>query len=271
MSSLTSIEKRQLEEALGMGGGYVLDFKNRDFSEAVMEATGLDIDDSRYASEGNSKAKRLRQFWTIESDAVVARLIQSFVSYAEVFKIVEASLLESCRNIARRLDGVSEPVEIVTESHFLEREYPEVRIDLLPLEPAFFAVMDYRWAEAKKCFQAGANLSVILLLGSLLEGILLGAANINQRQFNQAAAAPKDDNGKILPFWRWNLAALIDVAYCVGLLTLDVKKFSHGLREFRNYIHPYEQKASGFNPDQDTARICLQVFRAAVNQLSRKH
>ena len=85
MSSLTSIEKRQLEDAFGMGGGFVLDFKNRDFSEAVKEATGLDIDEGRYAAEGSSKAKRLRQFWAIESDAIVARLIQSLVGYAKAF------------------------------------------------------------------------------------------------------------------------------------------------------------------------------------------
>jgi hypothetical protein len=99
---------------------------------------------------------------------------------------------------------------------------------------------------------------------------LHGAANANQKEFNQADAAPKDDAGKVLPFRRWNLAALIDAACGIGLLKLDVKKFSHALREFRNYIHPYEQNASGFTPDQDTARICLQVFRAAVNQLSKR-
>jgi hypothetical protein len=270
MSSLTSIEKRQLEDAFGMSGGHVLDFTIHEFLHAVREATGLNIDDPRYAFESNSKAKRLRQFWLIESDTVVARLIQSFATYAATFQLVDSVKLETCRWIARRLDGVSEPVDIITKDHFLEQEYPEVCFDRLSLEPAFFAVMEHRWEEAKKCFQAGADLSVILLLGSLLEGILLGVAKANQREFNQATAAPKDDVGKVLPFWRWNLAALIDVAYGIGLLKLDVKKFSHGLREFRNYIHPYEQQASGFTPNQDTARICLQVFRAAVNQLSRK-
>jgi len=48
------------------------------------------------------------------------------------------------------------------------------------------------------------------------------------------------------------------------LLRLDVKKFSHVMRDFRNYIHPYEQMASKFNPDKHTAEICLQVLRAAI-------
>ena len=51
-------------------------------------------------------------------------------------------------------------------------------------------------------------------------------------------------------------------------LKLDVKKFSHELRDFRNYIHPYEQLASKFTPDKHTAEICLQVLKAAIADLS---
>ena len=66
----------------------------------------------------------------------------------------------------------------------------------------------------------------------------------------------------------WKLAELIDVACELGYLRLDVKKFSHTLRDFRNYIHPYEQMSSGFSPDKHTAEICLQVLRAAIASLS---
>jgi hypothetical protein len=52
------------------------------------------------------------------------------------------------------------------------------------------------------------------------------------------------------------------------MLTLDVKKFSHGLRDFRNFIHPHEQMASGFTPDQHTAEICFQVLKAALATLA---
>lgn len=268
MASLTSIERRLLEDALEMSGGLVLDYRNPEFTEAVREATGRDIDDPRYAVHGTSKAKRLRQFWTVEPDPVVARLIQSFIEYADAFNLATPEKMASCWKIVRRLNGESEPAERVTKSEFLSQDYPEVNFNRLQLESAFLPVMEYRWAEVKNCLNAGANLSAIILLGSMLEGVLLGAAHANPREFNQAPEAPKDEGGKVLPLWKWNLAAFIDVAYRLGILKLDVKKFSHALRDFRNYIHPYEQHASGFTPDQDTARICLQVFRAAVNQLS---
>ena len=66
----------------------------------------------------------------------------------------------------------------------------------------------------------------------------------------------------------WGLANFIDVACELGYLKLHVKKFSHALRDFRNYIHPYEQMSSGVRPDKHAAEICLQVLKAAVATLS---
>lgn len=88
------------------------------------------------------------------------------------------------------------------------------------------------------------------------------------KEFNQSKSSPKDKDGKVRPFHDWTLNNFIDVAYDVGLLMDDVRKFSHALRDFRNYIHPYQQVSSGFNPDVHTAAICWQVLKAAMYQLS---
>lgn len=71
----------------------------------------------------------------------------------------------------------------------------------------------------------------------------------------------------MLPFQEWTLSNFIDVSYDIGLLGLDVKKFSHVLRDFRNYIHPYMQMSSRFSPDIDTAKISWQVLQAAISDL----
>ena len=44
MADLSSIERRKLERLLRMGGGYVLDFSDRTFSEFFEEHTRRDID-----------------------------------------------------------------------------------------------------------------------------------------------------------------------------------------------------------------------------------
>ncbi len=81
-------------------------------------------------------------------------------------------------------------------------------------------------------------------------------------------SSPKDKNGKVKNLSNWTLSNLIDVAYENRLLKEDVKKFSHSLRDFRNYIHPYQQVSSRFNPDEHTAKICWQVLITAIFQIT---
>jgi hypothetical protein len=66
----------------------------------------------------------------------------------------------------------------------------------------------------------------------------------------------------------WNLSTFIDVAKDLGLIQHDTQKFSHSLRDFRNYIHPFKQMTSGFNPREHTAKICLQVLKAAIYEIT---
>ena len=61
---------------------------------------------------------------------------------------------------------------------------------------------------------------------------------------------------------------LIDVGGEVDVVELDVKKFNHRLRDFRNYIHPYQQLVSGFMPDEHTAKVGFQVLKAALAGLA---
>lgn len=152
---------------------------------------------------------------------------------------------------------------------FLDKEFDDISLDELGLDTIITETLKSRFDEIKKCFRAKAHLSVIFMSGSSLEGILLGIALNNPRDFNKAKASPKDKEGKVRNFPDWTLSQLIDVAYEIGVLKEDVKKFSHSLRDFRNYIHPYQQVSSRFEPDHHTAKICFQVLKAATYQISQ--
>ena len=156
------------------------------------------------------------------------------------------------------------------ESEFLNREFTIPNIHKLPIEQQVAPIVEARLNEAHVALSAGAHLSVIFLCGSVLEAVLLGAAQQAPARFNQASSTPKtkDASPKPKQFHAWSLAELINVAYEVGVLKLDVKKFSHGLRDFRNYIHPYEQLVSDFTPDEHTAKVCFQVLKAALASLA---
>ncbi len=269
MSSLTDIEKRYLEKLLGMQGGYVLDYSDPTFGE-FFNRHNVDIHSQAYQTYGTSKAKKLRAFWEREPDNKVANVLSELLQAYEADcdlnnKAVDATLMEKSRAIVSRLagkPGPSSPAQTVDD--FLHREFTIPNIQKLPVETQAIPIVKARLDEARLAMGAGAHLSVIFLCGSVLEAVLLGAAQKDPAKFNRASSSPKDAGGSVRKFHEWSLAQLIDVACEVGLLKPDVKKFSHGLRDFRNYIHPYEQMISGFSPDGHTAKVCFQVLKAAL-------
>lgn len=271
MSSLKAVEKKLFEELFEMESGYVLDFTNNEFAEFFRESAKVDIYAPKYSINGDSKAKRLRAFWEIEPDALVGKVLTELLEVSQFNASrkgqPEDSLqYEKATRIVDRLTGRQHDTEI-NEQDFLNRQFLSISIKQLSIDPNVVTVLEARWAEAQNCL-ASAPLATIFLCGSILEGTLLGVALQNPREFNQAFNSPKDKDNKVKPFQDWSLAQFIDVAHELGMLKLDVKKFSHDLRDFRNYIHPYQQLASKFTPDKHTAEICLQVLKAAIADLT---
>jgi hypothetical protein len=265
------LEKTYFEDLFGMETGYVMDFSNAKFAAYIADAASIDIYDERYAQYGDSKAKRLRAFWDIGNDQVVGKVLSELLRYWN-YRNPEPSeedseLASECRKAAQRLLSYEKEAGI-PEEEFLRRDLSEVSFDSINVDASLIPILESRFAEAQKCLENGAPLSAIFMCGSILEGLLLGIASANPKEFNTCTCSPKDSSGKVKRFHRWSLAQFIDVACQLDYLTLDVQKFSHALRDFRNYIHPYEQMRSSFAPDEHTAEICVQVLRAAVASLS---
>lgn len=274
MSSLKTIEKSYLEDLLQMRGGYVLYFTNSTFADCILEATNIDIYDPKYAVNGTSKACRLRLFWDIETDATVVKVLSSMLEILEYKDEMEgkpsdATRYERLKNIIARLSP--KPIsDLVSESDFLQKDYGKFSLQGLPADPTIIPILQYRIDEAERSRQSGSPLSLIFMCGSILEGVLLGAAINDPKRFNQSLSSPKDKDGKVKGFQDWTLCQFIDTAFEIGLIGLDVKKFSHSLRDFRNYIHPYQQLASRFEPTRHTAEICYQVMKACIACLKEK-
>lgn len=269
MSTLTEVDKRYLEKILGMEGGYLLDYNDMTFGQ-FFNRHKIDIHGTKYQTYGTSKAKKMRAFWESEPDALVGKALSEMLDVYEANcklnnKQIDTTILQESRKIAARLLGKpqAEPSS-KNGDDFLNREFTIPNIQNLPIEASAVPIIESRLAEARKALGAGAHLSVIFLCGSVLEAVLLGAAQKEPARFNQAASSPKAKDGKVKHFPDWSLAQFIDVACEIDLLKPDVKKFSHGLRDFRNYIHPYEQMVSRFTPDEHTAKLCFQVLKAAL-------
>lgn len=105
---MTPKEKAQFEKLLEMGSGYVSNFSDASFYTIVADTTGLDIHCDKYTTHGSSKAKKLREFWRLESDFTVADLLDQLLSHEEGrayedFYVENERLVEDCKSTIIRL------------------------------------------------------------------------------------------------------------------------------------------------------------------------
>ena len=153
------------------------------------------------------------------------------------------------------------------ESDLLRRVFkPEVFARVSLDEPMTKVLID-RMNEARRCIDARAYLAAVILCGSVLEGICLSFGSQHIERVSRAYVARFNRTSK--PLHEWRLQDWIDVLAGLGDLSPNVEKFGHGLRDFRNYVHPAEQLANHFSPDEHTARIGFQVVVAAAEDLVR--
>ncbi len=118
MSTLSAREKARLEKLFNMGGGYVLHFSDSTISTFFYDVVNIDIHDEKYCSNGDSKAKKVREFWRLENDYLVGKVTQAMIEEAEgnLFSSSafftpsdteegqeQKKLIESCKAIAMRL------------------------------------------------------------------------------------------------------------------------------------------------------------------------
>ncbi len=211
MSSLTDVEKRYLEKLLGMQSGYVLDYSDVTFGEFFSHHK-TDIHGRKYQTYGTSKAKKMRAFWEQESDGLVGQVLLEMLDSYEADcdlndREADVIVLDKARSIVARLVGKpvsAKPTQ--TDDNFLYREFTIPNVQNLPIKAQAVIIIESRLAEARAAMGAGAYLSVIFLCGSVLEAVLLGAAQKEPSRFNRAAASPKAADGSIKRFHEWSLS-----------------------------------------------------------------
>jgi hypothetical protein len=123
-------------------------------------------------------------------------------------------------------------------------------------DPALAAVAQQRLDEARLCHENRAYTATIIMLGSLLEGILVGTA-----ADRLAGPPPK-------PLDHMGLQDLINLAHREGWIQIDVQKGSDLIRTYRNLVHPRAQLKMQHSPDADTVDMCWPIVNATLNDLA---
>jgi hypothetical protein len=75
MANIRAVDFRLLDDIFAIGGGYVLDFSNRTFSDFSRSEIKIDIDLEKYCPSGTSRGKRPRAFLQIEDDKLAAHAL----------------------------------------------------------------------------------------------------------------------------------------------------------------------------------------------------
>lgn len=278
MSNLTNLQRQMFEKLFNMKSGYVLDFSDNTFHSFVKTSVNVDIFDEKYAKlcdelgySSYSKANRLRCFWDVESDFAVNQLLKELLEYYEhIYDNDEKDwkLLEKTKDLVNDSKNSINPSS-KDEEIFLKQEFEVIDISSLGLDEKIVPIINSRIKEIQICLDNNAPLSSIFLIGSTLEGILMGFASQYPKKYGRAKSSPKEENGRVKKFDKWNLNDFINASSEIGFLEKDVKQFSHHLRDFRNYIHPKQQLKDKFYPNNHTALICEQVLKAAIFELSK--
>lgn len=269
MADLDNATKRKLESVLDMAGGYVLDFSNASFADFVQTAIGFDPYE-RY--EPASKAALLRTIWHKEPMDLVATLNLELLEHWRIGKLVtnqDPTTLESTLydELTAQFAAFTARTDAAS-TDFLAKDFGQIDLAMLSRSLTSQSVVEARLREIDACQEAKAPLAVVFLVGSTLEGLLMELATANSAEFVAAASAPKVRGG-VKPLNQWRLADLIAVSHALGILSTDVFKFADHVRNFRNYIHPRQQLAEGFEPRIETAQIAQQVLHVALADLQR--
>lgn len=272
MANLNFNQKQLFEKLFkGASSGYVLNFSDRTFTEFFQDFS-VNIDSQKYHKYGASKMKRLRTFWEIEGDKLVGNVLKGLLELAKQTGSVEDKDSKLATQYINTLLGIKNEVKNenkeLTESEFLKQEFSNINLSSLGFDVQFEQVINQRLEEIKKSLHNESSLAVIFLCGSTLEGLLLHIATQNIQKFNTSKSAPKDKDGKIRPLHDWTLDSLINVAHEENFIKLDIKKYAHTLKDFRNYIHPRQQASQNFNPDKHTAQISWKVLQATIANLT---
>jgi hypothetical protein len=165
-------------------------------------------------------------------------------AYQETLRQLDQVLRPEGLRITR--DGYGRP-ELADADAGVIRVDLKVSMDQVVSDPNLAAVIQQRLDEARLCHDCGAYIATIIMLGSLLEGVLLFAA-----EERLAGPPPK-------PFDRMALQDLIALARRERWIQVDVKMGSELIRSYRNLVHPRAQVRMGAPPDSDMVDICWPV------------
>jgi hypothetical protein len=132
-------------------------------------------------------------------------------------------------------------------------------------------IVERDYAELQRVKAVSAPKSRYVLCGGLIEALLLDALSADEPKAKAASKAPKLKGGsQAKPLPDWNLGELIDVASELRIIETDTEQFSHGVRNYRNLIHPGKETQSKQRVAGEEADIGEKVLEIVIRELRQE-
>ena len=129
-------------------------------------------------------------------------------------------------------------------------------------------IVERDYAELQRVSTVGAPKSRYVLCGGLIEALLLDALLQDAAKAKSSKGSPKLKGGaQAKSLEEWNLVELIDVAVELKIIETDAQQFSHGVRNYRNLIHPGKEAQSNQKVAKEEADICQNVLEIIIREL----
>jgi len=141
---------------------------------------------------------------------------------------------------------------------------PNLDFSLVDDSDLLVALEEY-YRQAQRAATGESYLGVIVICGSIVEGLLTWALLKKEDEALKSGNAQKDKQGKVVPIRQWGLVHLIDVSAELGFIGKTAKQASWALKDFRNFIHPYNVLQQSARPDHALALSSL----AALEEIRR--
>lgn len=131
------------------------------------------------------------------------------------------------------------------------------------------------WEEAQIAFKNGLYKATVVLCGTVLEALLVDALSCIKEEvkssYYQQYLIGKNKGNKPLKIENWRLYQLIEIAKQQGVISSNVAKFSHIVRDYRNLIHLWAQKREQLQVDSHIASAVVNLLTLAYNDIMKWH
>lgn len=148
-----------------------------------------------------------------------------------------------------------------------DNQFPFIREEILKNK----IQRDYE--ELRKVYEIGASKSVMVLSGGILEALLIDALSSEEEDakfdYYQKYLEGKGKDRNQPDIENWQFYQLIEIAAQRKIISADVRKISHIIKDYRNLIHLKAEIRDKLSVDKNVATSVVHLLLKAIDDISR--